>query len=78
MQKLLERRRKICLTFAKKVLKHKKFSTCFVPNYKAKGTGKEQNKFCDVVRRADRFQNSPLPYLTNVVNNQFSRGKQIL
>ena len=73
LQKLSERRRKICLGFAKKALKHDKFSKWFVPNTKSTGTRQDQYKFCNIVRRTDRFLNSPLPYLTNLLNNHYSK-----
>ena len=71
LQKLSERRRKLCLGFAKKSLKHEKFTTWFKPNTKQTVTRQAQPKFCEVYRRTERFHNSPLSYLTRILNNHF-------
>ena len=71
LQKLSERRRKLCLSFAKKSLKHEKFKTWFKPNTKLTVTRQAQPKFCEVYRRTERFKKSPLSYLTGILNNHF-------
>ena len=60
LHKLSDRRRKICLTFAKKSAKHEKFSNWFKPNNKLTNTRQDQPKFCNVYRRTQRFERSPL------------------
>ena len=71
LQKLSERRRKLCLSFAQKSLKHEKFKTWFKPNTKLTVTRQAQPKFCEVYRRTERFEKSPLSYLTGLLNNNF-------
>ena len=73
LQKLSERRRKICLSFAKKSVKHEKFSKWFKLNTKQTGTRQNQTKYCETARRTERFENSPLSYLTNLLNKQYSK-----
>ena len=75
LEKLSERRRKICLTFAKKAQKHKKFSNWFKLNPKSK-TRQKQTKFSKVVCKKERFEKSPLSYLTNLLNNHFDKPRK--
>ena len=70
LETMFERRNRLCKTFAKKALKHPKFSKWFKPNLKKSSTRNVPNKFCDVVARTDRFKESPISYLTNILNNQ--------
>jgi hypothetical protein len=65
---LFERRRKICLKFAKKALKHQKFRNWFKPNTSEMNTRQEQLKFKEVFCRTDRYEDSPISYLTNLLN----------
>ena len=69
IKKLSERRRKICLKFAKTAQKHRKFSSWFKPKLNIK-TRVKQPKFCPVVFKKERFGKSPLSYLTNLLNSQ--------
>ena len=73
VQKLSERRRKICLSFAKKSLKNKKFSNWFKVNTKETVTRQPQPKFCEIVRRTERFQKSPLSFLTELLNLHYKK-----
>ena len=66
---LFERRRKICLKFAKKSVKHNKFRYWFKPNKNETNTRREQLKFKEVFCRTDRFKDSPISYLTNLLNH---------
>ena len=70
MHKLSDRRRKLCLSFGTKAQKHVKFSKWFKPNLKRTATRQKQPKFCQVFRRTDRFEKSPLSYLTNLLNQK--------
>ena len=65
---LFERRRKICLKFAKKSVKHKKFKNWFKPNTNKTNTRQEHLKFKEVFCRTDRYKDSPISYLTNLLN----------
>ena len=67
---LKDRRKKLCLTFAKKSLKHPKYQNWFVPNTpKVKPiTRSEKTSFKPVTTRTDRYFFSPLPHLTRLLN----------
>ena len=69
LMKLSERRRRICSKFARKAQKHTKFKKWFRPNPKPIKRLK-QPKFCPVISRKTRFANSPLSYLTKLLNCQ--------
>ena len=73
LQKLSERRRKLCLSFSKKSQKHDKFSKWFKVNTKQTNTRQVQPKFCEVSRRTERFGRSPLSYLTGLLNKHYSK-----
>ena len=66
---LFDRRRKICLKFAQKSLKNSKFKNWFKPTSNETKTRQEKLKFHDVHCRADIFKNSPLSYLTGLLNH---------
>ena len=66
LEKLSVRRQRLCLNFAKKSLKHSKFSDWFVKEHNDT-TGK--TKFAETVSRFKRLQNSPIPYLTRLLNS---------
>ena len=67
---LHERRNKLCKTFSKKAQKHTKFKKWFKPNEKTSCTRNIPARFCDVYARTKRFKQSPISYLTNILNNQ--------
>ena len=67
LEKLSVRRRKICTKFAKKALKHKKFTKWFRPTPEVI-TRTKKPKFYDVVCKTARFEKSPLSYLTRILN----------
>ena len=66
---LFNRRRKICLKFAKKSLKNDKFGKWFKPNTKTTNTRQDQLRFSEVYCRTERYQNSPISYLTKLLNH---------
>ena len=68
METLFRRRQKLCLTFAKKCQKNEKFSTWFKVNDKKTKTRQEGNRLCDVYSRTMRFENSPISYITRLLN----------
>lgn len=70
LETLFERRNKLCKTFAKRAQKHPKFTKWFKPNTKRSCTRNLPTRFCEVVARTDRFKQSPISYLTNILNNQ--------
>ena len=67
------RRVQLCMTFAKKALKNPNYSNWFCPS-KAKQSKtrnikmKIENKLKPVMTRTERYENSPLPYLTKLLN----------
>ena len=69
LESLFERRNKLCRTFAKKALKHPKFNKWFKPKQKKSNTRNIPSRFCEVYARTDRFKQSPISHLTNLLNN---------
>ena len=67
---LEERRKKLCNKFASKSLKHPKHRSWFRINTKVTVTRQKQPKFCPVVSRTTRFANSPISYLTRILNSK--------
>ena len=63
------RRQSLCKKFAKKSFKHQKFSKWFKMNDKITKTRNKQPKLCNVVCRTNRFEKSPISYLTSILNN---------
>ena len=76
LDKLTDRRRKICLTFAKKALKHSKFSNWFKQNRKTTNTRQKVPKFCRVYSNTRRFERSPISNLTELLNAHFEKKKK--
>ena len=73
---LEERRVKLCKNFAKKSPKHPKYQNWFCESTEKepfKKTRKKnweiKSKYNHVQYRTDRFKNSPLSYLTELLNN---------
>ena len=69
METLFERRRKLCLKFAKKSLKSPKFSNWFKVNEKQFNSRSTPPKYCEVYSRCKRYEMSPISYLTKLLNN---------
>ena len=67
---LFDRRRKLCLKFAKKSLKNSKFKTWFKPTTQKTKTRQEQLRFQEVQCRTDRYKESPISYLTSLLNHE--------
>ena len=65
---LFERRRKLCIKFARKSLRNSKFKHWFKPNVLQTKTRQDQPKFCEVYSRLGRYEKSPLSYLTHLLN----------
>ena len=72
-ESLEERRVRLCENFAKKSSKHQKYQTWFVPSITEerlkKTRQKNDTKYKPVKSRTERYKNSPLPYLTELLNN---------
>ena len=63
METLKDRRSKISLSFARKAQKHEKFQYWFQLNEQP-----TESKFKPVPCRTKRYKNSPIPYLTQLLN----------
>ena len=71
MDSLSSRRKSICLKFAKKALKNPKYTNWFKPNVNnGPDTRSEKNVLLPVSTRTKRFDHSPLPFLTNLLNQE--------
>ena len=75
LDKLSERRKKICLKFAKKAEKHIKFTHWFKPSERRVNTRQELPKYCHVYSKTSRFEKSPISSLTETLNIYYSRKK---
>ena len=75
LDKLSDRRKKICLKFAKKAEKHSKFSNWFKPSVRRVYTRQELPKYCHVYSKTSRFEKSPISSLTETLNMYYSRKK---
>ena len=76
LETLEERRVGICTNFAKKAIKHPKFSTWFVKSIPNNNIRERKCKpvveepyLKPVVHRTKRFRKFPIPFLTNLINN---------
>ena len=81
--KLSVRRSKLCLSFALKCEKNLKHQNWFsvsdadevpLPNTRSDKSTR-QTKYKPVPTRTDRYDRSPIPYLTNVLNEHYSKKK---
>ena len=72
LEKLSVRRSQICLKFAKKALKHPKYQSWFKENTATSCTRARKNKLVPVNARTKRYERSPLPYLTHLLNLHLS------
>ena len=68
LQTLETRRSNLCKKFAFKAVKNPKHKQWFKVNTKQSKTRQRQPFFCHVVTRTKRFKNSPLSYLTEILN----------
>ena len=65
IEKLTDRREKLCTNFAKKALKHEKFKDWFV---KQDEDVNIKTKFLQTRARRKRLEKAPIPYLTALLN----------
>ena len=73
LETLRARRDKLCLKFAIKAEKHDKFRKWFKPSVRNQNTRQVKPKYCDVLARHARFENSPLGHLTRILNQHHSK-----
>ena len=69
IESLETRRVKLCSKFAHKAVKHEKFKNWFKINETPSRTRQEQPMYCHVKARLKRYQQSPLSYLTGILNS---------
>ena len=70
LESLYTRRVRLCKKFAKKSQKHSKFAKWFKPNTRITVTRAKGSKFCEVHCRTERFKNSPISFLTKLLNSE--------
>ena len=74
LDSLKDRRNKLCINFAKKAEKDKKFQNWFKLAKYRETTRQEKSKYKKVLAKHSRFQESPISVLTLMLN-QFYRNK---
>ena len=65
----------LCRKFGNKALKHPKHRNWFKNNTRVTVTRAEQPMFCPVISKTKRFENSPLSYLTSLLNKYSKTNK---
>ena len=74
---LSDRRLKLCLTFARKCFKHPKYQNWFCPNPpETTKTRAEKTVLKMVNTRTDRYEDSPIPYLTKILDQHLAQTKK--
>ena len=68
LEKLKDRRVSLCRTFAKKSFKHPKHKHWFQPSKDAPNTRSVKPPLKEPLSRLARYRNSPIPYLTRLLN----------
>ena len=72
LETLVERREKLCLTFALKCLASHKYKDWFQLTPKTDNYLRETRKLLEPQCQTDRYRNSPKVYLTRILNEYFS------
>ena len=75
LENLDRRRIKLSYKFALRAEKHEKFKAWFKPAQKNMNTRLSINKYCNVRAKHTRFENSPLSYLTRILNLHYKTKK---
>ena len=79
LQRLNIRREKICLNFAKKCLKNEKVKHFFKENKNLHRMNiKSKKKFKERMSKTKRFEQSAIPYMTKLLNNEYKNKKKIM
>ena len=73
LESLLSRRTKLCLKFAKKAERHDKFQHWFKVSNPKPNTRQKTSKYCQVKAMHNRFQKSPLSFLTRMLNEHYPK-----
>ena len=69
LQSLEDRRKEICVKFAKKALKNPKYQHWFIQDENSFNTRSKKPFLKPVSARTSRFEKSPIAYLTKLLNN---------
>ena len=69
LETLEDRREKLCLKFALKAYRNPKFTSWFVTNIPEVNTRSVKTHLKQIHTRTKRFEKSPIPYLTNLLNS---------
>ena len=75
LDSMAARREALCLKFGKKAVKHTKHSNWFKVNQNDRVTRQPRHKFCPVIAKTKRFQDSPIIYLTQLLNEYYMTRK---
>ena len=75
LETLEYRRNKLSLKFALKASKHQKFRKWFIPKQKIVNTRNTATKYKPVRASHARYSNSPLGYLTDLLNSHYKKMK---
>ena len=76
LETLETRREKLCLKFALKAYRNTKFTSWFVTNKPEVNTRTVKTHLKQINTRTKRFEKSPIPYLTKLLNTHFATGCQ--
>ena len=76
LDSLAGRREALCLKFGKKAMKDAKHSNWFKFNDNLRFTRQPKDQLCPVVARTKRFEDSPVSYLTRLLNTYLSKKKK--
>ena len=75
LDSLESRRNKLSLKFAMKAEKDPKFNSWFKPNQIKLNTRTKQNKYCTPFANSQRFEKSPISFLTAILNSHYRNKK---
>ena len=79
LYKLNIRRENICLNFAKKCLKNEKVKHFFKENKNLHRMSKKSKPFFkERFSKTKRFEESAIPYMTRLLNNEYKKKEKII
>ena len=76
LEKLSERRQKLCLSFAKKCIKHEKAKQLFPLNNHIKHL-RNSERFKVNFASSERYKKSSIPYMQNLLNQDESKKNEL-
>ena len=68
LEALYSRRNELCMKFARKCWRSKKFNNWFKPDNRVTITRQQNKKLCEVFSRTLRYEKSPISYFTKLLN----------